>query len=541
MILREYQSSCVDSIFEYFKLNKIGNPLVVVPTGGGKSIILADFCQKVLKKWPKTRILILAHRKELLEQNANKLWQVWPAAPIGIYSAGLNKRQFNRITIAGIQSIYDKGQQLGWQDLILVDECHLIPKSGTGQYRTLIQGVKAFNANARIIGFTATPFRVDSGMLTSDTDSLFTDICYDIELRYLIEQGYLSNLVSKQSSVQADLEDVRTRGGEYVPSDIDKACNKENLINRTLNEICEQGKDRKSWILFCASVRHTQHVTDELRKRNISCAAVTGETASGERERILNDFKAGKIRAVLNCDVLTTGFDAPNIDLLCLLRPTKSVGLYIQMVGRGSRLSPGKQNCMVLDFAGNIERHGPIDQIKIKQKNGKAVNNGAPTRKCPECDVVLHISVKKCTECGYEFPQEEKHLSTASTSAILAVVEEFQIDKVEYKVHQKEGKPDSMRAIYSIGWNLNINQFLCFNHGGYATMKAKQWWTMATGQKHGIPQTTGEAISRIEELGKPIKLWAKKNGKFWDILKIEFNTKVDHYGELGERSRGIPF
>lgn len=542
MILREYQKEAIASIFDWFKSNNRGNPLVVAPTGSGKSLLLAGFCKQTCERWPKTRILMLAHRKELLEQNANKLWQTWPAAPIGIYSAGLNKKQFNRITIGGIQSIYNKANQLGWIDLILIDECHLLPKKGEGQYRTLIAGLMKFNPKLRIIGFTATPFRVDSGMLTSDSDSIFTDICYEIDLRYLIDQGYLSNLISKQSNVQADLTDVRTRGGEYVPTDIDKACDNDDLIGRTLNEICEQGKDRKSWILFCASVKHTLHVTQELKNRGITCAAVTGETPSGERTRILSEFKAGRIRAVLNCDVLTTGFDAPNIDLLCLLRPTKSVGIYIQMVGRGSRLSPGKENCMILDYAGNIERHGPIDQIRIKQKSGKAVNTGAPTRKCPECNVVLHISVKQCTECGYQFPEEQKHLSTASAQPILSIVQEFSIDSVRYERHEKEGKPPSMRAIYGIGYALNINQFLCFDHGGFATMKARQWWVKATGEKHGVPKNTNEALSRIDELGKPIKLFAKKDGKYWQILNVEFNTTVDKFGELYDgRERGIPF
>jgi DNA repair protein RadD len=193
--LRPYQRRTIDELYGWFNAGNAGNPCVVLPTGGGKSHIVAALCKDALQNWPETRILMLTHVKELIEQNAEKMLQHWPDAPLGIYSASLNKRQIEPITFAGIQSVRRKAGLLGHIDLVLVDECHLINHKEQGGYRTLLAQLKLINPELRVIGLTATPYRLGHGMIT-DEPALFSDLIEPVTLEQLIAQGHLSILRS---------------------------------------------------------------------------------------------------------------------------------------------------------------------------------------------------------------------------------------------------------------------------------------------------------------------------------------------------------
>lgn len=250
LVLRDYQQAAVNAVYDYLR-TKEGNPCIAAPTGSGKSSMIAQICGDAVSKW-NGRVLILAHVKELLEQTASAVRRLCPNLPIGIYSAGLRSRRTQeQVIIAGIQSVYKKACELDRFDLILADECHLLPPDGEGMYQTFLKDAKVVNPHVRLIGFTATPYRLKSGMLC--------------------------------------------------------------------------GKDH-----------------------------------------------------------LTTGFDAPNIDCVVLLRPTASPGFYYQMVGRGFRLHPSKTDCLVLDYGGNILRHGPVDAIQIRDKKHEG-SGEPPAKECPQC------------------------------------------------------------------------------------------------------------------------------------------------------------
>ena len=429
--LRNYQRSAVDAIPGYFMSGKTGNPLIVAPTGSGKSVIIAKFMEESCQMYPQLRILMLSHRKELLQQNFTKLIQLWPDAPAGVYSAGLNSRQVGRnITVAGIASIYKKAHLLGWIDLILIDECHLVPggdrTEGEGMYLKLIADLKKINRRLKVIGFTATPFRMASGMLT-EGGGIFTDIAYEIEIAPLVREGHLMPLISKVPLTQADLSNVHVRGGEFVAAEAEKALDDERLTQAAIDEMEKYLSDRKSWIVFTQGVAHAHHVCAALNARGHQAEVVTGDTPDMFRAQSLNRFKSGALKVLVNCDVLTTGFDAPRTDAIILLRATQSTGLYIQICGRGMRPSPetGKMNCIVLDFAGNIGRHGPIDAIKIQRRAGSMDDEDAkevskaPTKVCPQCRAATPISVARCPECGYEYPAAPKHDTVASTKEIM--------------------------------------------------------------------------------------------------------------------------
>ena len=218
----------------------------------------------------------------------------------------------------------------------------------------------------RVAGFSATPFRLDTGRLDEGEGKIFDDVVFDYGLGQGIRDGWLSPLTSKAAKVEINVNNVDRRGGEFIAGELERAADDDATVSAACDEIMARGGDRRSWLVFCCGVAHAHHVGQALRARGVSCRVVTGETPSAERADSIAMFKAGIIRCLVNVNVLTTGFDAPRIDLLAMLRPTLSTGLYVQMVGRGTRKAEGKTNCLILDFAGNVRRHGPVDSVDIK-------------------------------------------------------------------------------------------------------------------------------------------------------------------------------
>jgi superfamily II DNA or RNA helicase len=318
--LRPYQQTAVDWTFEYLNSMK-GNPCICLPTGAGKSLVLAEIINRVGKD---KSVLLLSHRKEILEQNYDKIKTLMPLAPVSIYSASLGKKHINRITIAQVQSFAKKAPNMFFEyDYVIIDEVHLLPKSGEGQYRTILKA----NSKARIIGLTATPIRLDSGSIVGK-DNILTHFSYEANINDLIADGYLSPLIGKSSVVQADLSNVKKQGREYILSQAMMAINQDALTMGAVKECLKFGEDRKHWIVFCSGVEHAENVGKCLEREGISNYVITGDTIAMLREKYINEFKAGKVRALINCDVLTTGFDAPCVDLIVLLRATMSTALY---------------------------------------------------------------------------------------------------------------------------------------------------------------------------------------------------------------------
>lgn len=494
-----------------------GNFLVHHNTG--KSVVIGRIASDAVLQW-NGRVLILAHVKELLEQNAAKIVSLCPEIPVGIFSAGLKSRDTDEpIIVAGIQSVYNKACDLGSFDLILVDEAHLIAPDGEGMYRTFLNDMKVINPNVRVIGLTATPYRLKGGLICKP-ENMLNAVCYDAGLKEMILQGYLSPLVSRAGKAEAKLSNLHVRGGEFLNVEVTAAMDKKEITDFACEEIVELTKDRKSVLIFCTSVEHCQHVMDRLRYLGQVCEMVTGDTPAAERAELLERFKGKEIpidlfgnmkpplKYLVNMNVLTTGFDAPNVDCVVLLRPTASAGLLVQMVGRGLRLSPqtGKKDCLILDYGENILRHGPIDCISVKDKtSGKGGN--APAKKCPECLALIHAGYGKCPECGYEFPiGEGSNLQgKASTAAILSgqvSYTEYNVGAVHYSIHAKKGMaddvPKTMRVDYEIGFHQFKSEWVCPEHSGYARNKFVKWWKERCALGCPVPMTTGEAVDMAQ-------------------------------------------
>lgn len=225
--LRPYQRQAVEAVYRYLR-QRDGNPAIVLPTGVGKTYVIATICRDAVQRW-QGRVLILAHVKELLEQAAEKLRLVAPHLPFGVYSAGLKRRDLGYpVTVAGIQSVYQKACDIGPVDLVIVDEAHLIPPEGEGMYRTFLADVRKINPHVRVIGLTATPFRMRTGTICSP-ENILNEVCYEISVRELIVQGYLCPLCTKAGSRKPDTARLHVRAGEYVASEVEELMDEDGL------------------------------------------------------------------------------------------------------------------------------------------------------------------------------------------------------------------------------------------------------------------------------------------------------------------------
>jgi len=483
--LRWYQAEAIEAAYCYLRERPGRNPCVVLPTGAGKTPVLATICNDAVSKWG-GRVLVVSHVKELVEQSAETLRRWYPKLDVGVYSAGIGKRdKHNAVVVASIQSVYDKSLEMCGTmpfNLVLVDEAHRIPLVDNGMYRTLISHLEAANPKVRVIGLTATNYRTNGGYVTGD-DYILNDVCYEVGVRELISQGYLSRLTSKEANKTADLSEVHVARGEFVDSEMTEAL--EEIIESATDEIIQSASDRKSVLLFCAGVEHMNHVIERIRDKGHECYGITGTTSKDDREELIGWFKSGRLKFLANVNVLTEGFDAPNVDLVCLLRATLSSGLYYQMVGRGLRTAAGKADCKVLDFGQNVERHGPIDAMVIKSKS-KEAKGEPPTKTCPNCKEIVAIQVMACVDCGYEWPEpeaKERHNREASSAAILSEeieTTEYDVEYMAFGVHVKrnadETPPRTMRVTYWMGDCPIADEWVCVEHEGFAGRKAASWW-----------------------------------------------------------------
>ena len=800
-MLRDYQTRTIDQLYAWFEAGNKGNPCLVLPTGSGKSHIIAALCKDALQSWPETRILMLTHIRELISQNAEKMRQHWPNAPMGIYSAGLRQKELGEpITFAGIQSVRNKAKEIGHVDLVIIDECfvagtkistpkgqididkvrcgdlvfntrgvgvveavscrqaaetllvelddgtkfectgnhpiftddgwqkaekleigtplfriedmsclwsrvqtldqkgrqrksnfsnvgtilgkaelllrevckeitpdgsecrstqtnagnskknqastysawrkraiagfatvsttscvggrmdsricnqdqsgtferdiseclqgghllsekddlhrigwgeswqrreenagqeerpiscgprvarvsrikrespvlvfnlqvsghpsyfangiaahncHLVSHKDEGGYRSLLAELSAINPNLRIVGLTASPYRLGHGYIT-DKPAIFDALIQPTSIEELIHKGFLSTLRSKLTRTKLEVDGVHKRGGEYIESELQAAVDTTDKNRLVAAEIVRLGSERKSWLVFCAGVAHAQHIAAALQAQGITTECVTGETPSAERDKMLTDFKAGRIRALTNANVLTTGFDAPGIDLIAMLRPTMSPGLYVQMAGRGLRIAPGKTDCLVLDFAGVVEQHGPITAVRAPPKKGDKVGE-APVKVCDHCQEICALSVRVCPACGEAFPEPERPPLRLHNLDIMGQDgTDLEVSSWTWRKHISRASGREMLAVSYYGGLSDppVTEYLAVTHDGYAgeksrrlladiAYKSKSKLTYLMADLHDMAQilTEGQPPSAIE---------FKREGKFFSIIR----------------------
>src|SRR5574337_68103 len=262
MKLRDYQDYAVESIFTYFENGGVGNPIVVMPTGTGKSVVIGEFMKRARSRYPNTRMMKLTHVKELVKQNLDKLLTLWPTAPVGVYSAGLGRKDIGfPIVFGGVASVAKAAKGIfGHMDLLLIDECHLLSPKDTTMYQAVIAMLKEANPLLKVIGFTATPFRLGQGMLTEGEKRIFTDICVNMStleaFNWFLDEGYLCRLVPKRPGLEIDISKLPMRGGEFKEDEMQAAVDKYEITEAAVRETIAYGIEQNA--KYCCGWRCCQ-------------------------------------------------------------------------------------------------------------------------------------------------------------------------------------------------------------------------------------------------------------------------------------------
>jgi len=525
--LRDYQETVLADLMTWFAENPEGEPLVNACVGAGKSVMISEFVRRTVTQWPGQRIVMLAPTRELVRQNYEKIMSLWPEAPVGIHCAGLGRKDMEQpIIFATIGSIHKRAFDMPPFSLGLVDESHNIPSKEAGLYRKYIKAQKSVNPYFRLVGWTGTVFRGNGIWLWEGENPIFTDVAAQVTMKDLLKRGYLSPLVVAETTVKTDTSDVKMSGGDFVLSQLAKVVDVPEKVEAACDELIKLGQDRKSWLVYGATVEHAEHINQALQARGIKSAVISQHTS--DRDGIIADYKSGKLRALVNVAVLSVGFDAPATDLIALMRPTRSPVLYVQIAGRGMRLADGKTDCLWCDFSDSTAILGPVDSIQGRSYRGSK-GGDAPKKPCPDCGHICAAGVRVCPNCAHEFPFDaahDRHGRTASTAAVLTTEikpQEVEVTKVFYQSHSKPGKRTSLMVVYQCGLKQH-REWICFEHTGYARDKARTWWRERFAGIV-IPETTGEALELIKEIGlrEPTHITVKANGKYTDITRFRFD------------------
>jgi len=522
--LRDYQSRALSMLYEWFEKNSTGHPVLNMPGGSGKSVVIASLAKDALQNWPDTRILMLVHSKELILQNADKLRKLWPGAPLGIYSASVGMRQLGEpITYAGIASVAKRVQKIGHIDLCIIDEVHAVSTTESGTYRKLIADLLAINPAMRIVGLSASPYRLGQGMITEGSTAIFSEILEPVSIEELIFKTHLVPLRSKVTNHKLDADGIHKRNGEYIASEMEAKFNTNDNNSAVVQEIIEKAWDRSHWLIFCSGVAHSEAIAKCLRNAGISAEALDATHSNSERERKLADFESGRMRAICSVGILTTGYDFPALDCIAFLRSTMSPGLYLQMAVRGMRPHPGKLDCLVLDFAGVVRSHGPITAVQPPRKGGDG-DGEAPVKVCESCGELCHASVAKCPVCGAAFPAKEQKTLKLHDDDIMGLKPvEMPVTDWRWKVHTSRSSGKEMLAVTYYGGLSDppVTEYLPVLHEGYAGERAMQ-------RLDGIASMAGVAFSGGDELADvaarlstanpPAAIDYKRDGKFYRVL-----------------------
>jgi len=525
MELRDYQAAAISATWEGMRTYAGQNPCIVLPTGAGKSPVIATLCRDAVQNWM-GRVMVVTHVKELIEQLKSTIIEWYPGLDVGVYSAGLNARCVdNQVVIAGIQSAYKRAGEFGRRHLTIIDEAHLIPEHEDGMYRQFLAEMSALNPNHRVVGLTATPYRTGAGEICAPENILNYE-SYRAEICGLIAGGYLSRLQNDKAAFTANMSQCAKARGDFAAGEMENIFNNLNDNDRAVRQIADCLETRTAGLVFCSGVKHGATICQMLNDCGVSSSFVYGEMDSKERAKSLDNFQKGRVKCLVNVNVLTTGFDATHVDLVAVLRATTSPGLFYQMCGRGFRLHPGKEDCLVLDFGGNIARHGSLDDPQYGQealaawkqaKEEKAEKAAAKLKMCPACGLEVSIQAKECP-CGLVFPDSMMPADPESDHSILRgdlpEPEWMDVIRTTYSLHMKndwsEGDLRTMRVEYYWSEGMRdwpIREWVCVEHTGFAGDKAADWWSRRCDSP--VP-TTVEAA-----------LWFAANGHLADTLRIK--------------------
>ncbi|MBB1477308.1 DEAD/DEAH box helicase [Shewanella sp. SG41-3] len=561
--LRDYQQQSVDAAIAHFKQSQ-QSAVLVLPTGAGKSIVIAE-----LARIANGNVLVLTHVKELVAQNAEKVGLLTQEA--NIYSAGLNQKKANgKTVVASVQSAARALTKFTQPfSLVIIDECHRVSNESTSQYQQLLIHLKAQNPNIKLLGLTATPYRLGLGWIyrvhyhgkVGNTDTAVFDKCiFELPMRPLINKGYLTKpIIFDGLSAQYDFGDLEPNdSGEYPQMAIDSLLNHQG---RATTAIIKQVKQlaalRKGVLIFAATVRHANEVMALLDK---DAALITAKTPHNARDEIIQRFKAQDLKYIVNVAVLTTGFDAPHVDLIAILRPTASVSLFQQMIGRGLRLAADKTDCLIIDYAANgydlfypevgqakpnsksvpVQVHCPVCQFAnifwgIVDGDGDIIEHYGRrcqglisdnqqcyfrfrSKSCPDCGAENDIAARICNACQSTLIDPDKrlkqvlnaqhhHLFKCEQMLLLEhdnklLIQYIDIEGNDFKQTFNFSTPAQRKAFYAV---------FVLSH------------TRTPGLKHPQYNKVADVLADQSRFRKPDLLLLKKNKYRWDLVDTFFD------------------
>jgi len=576
--LRPYQQEAVDQTIRFFQ-KKSEPAVIVLPTGAGKSLVIAE-----LAKIAKGRVLVLAHVKELLEQNHAKYTSYDLEA--GIYSAGLNKKDSTgKVIFGSIQSVA-RADDSFFKDftLLIIDECHRVNIENDTQYAEVIKKLRKNNENIRILGLTATPYRLGlgwiyeynhQGELKTQEKRFFKQCVYELPLSYMIKNKFLTQPVKIDIPVTCyDFSELTEKGRMYTTAEVEDLLKRQKrltpLIIKNIIDITES-YHRKGVMIFSSTVNHAKEILECLPENEAQI--IIGDTDNLERDRIINEFKERKFKYLVNVSVLTTGFDAPHVDVIAILRPTESVSLYQQIIGRGLRLDEGKQDCFILDYTGMGH---DIYTPEIGDKKTKAESE-AVIVECPKCgfdnqfwgsynsdgDVIEHFG-RKCrgatqdaqtleiTPCGYRFRSklchvcgEENDVTARECNSCKAVLVDADSKLKQAKLSKNAHvlTPDTIEYVERT--DKNGNPYLEIKYYDYESKYLSEYHFlnnptsikkfninflrshMKRPELSHLIETPREVIKYQKLLRNPAFVIARKQEKFWKITEKIFTEELN--------------
>jgi DNA repair protein RadD len=458
--LRDYQLELVDAVWN--EICSQHTALAVLPTGGGKTVCVAELMKRAMQAKPTIRIAMVMGRIDLVNQTERALSRVIDRRHIGVYCGSMGRKEYRRpITVASIQSIRDIAMRgmLGVSpiDLLIVDETHNLDQKA-GSYYTFIEKCRDENSKLKIVGFTATPFRSTGEIFGAG--KLFSRVCYRKTIKEMIALGFLCQPVLKQGNDAFDTSKLRVRAGEYVQEDVDALVSDDKTVELQVKDALARMQGRQCIAWATANIDHCNRVLDALEKENERGTSVHSKQSKETRSANLAAFMGGTFRHMVFVSVLTEGFDHPPIDTVILMRPTRSPVLYVQVVGRGLRIYPEKLDCLVLDYGQVVSTLGPLDDPKVK---GKKAQGEAVLKLCPTCALWVPGGSLTCPECGHQFPERkapEQSLSRTHDQAaeILSSApkpETLTLGPARIAMHKAKSGNDCVRITYQDGNMMN--------------------------------------------------------------------------------------
>lgn len=561
---REYQARALDKIYSDLQVKQ--NVLLSGMMGCGKTFMAVRLIQRLYDEVPDMPFLVLMHKKELAEQffkSFQKFTRV-PFTDVGLCCAGLGEKAINRrVTIATIQTFANLMEKYSGAGLIIVDEAHRIDINSDTQYKRVFDYLRLQRPNCRILGITATPARLGHGYIYGTkckpgNINLFDELSHKITYNELKDDGFLvplKGVVANNNSLEDDLAGVSTNG-DYVLDQLGEIMSREIHLHTAVDAIDKYCAGYQRVCVFCCTIDHAEKLHALLGDRS---TIVHSQLDSFQRSANMKLWENGQKPIMTSVNILTEGFDMPVLDCLVFARPTLSSSLFLQAVGRALRPHPGKDHGFLVDLTDNTARFGTdLDNIKVtvpKAVEAAEKKEQAMWKICPNCEVEVHVALRECSECGFEWPETEcvvaealpkmKDVEFESSVIIEAPPEWFDVDDWEPSIHtSKKNNKELGRINYFFNETdykqSRVSMFLCFpdQYSGYAVTMARKKWPQVSDEE--FPESVEDF--QTKRLYIPTRVLVDTNGRYPDLKEVEVDENQFVYPEeRAEEEDPTPF